>query len=370
MNNIRASISLVRSGRPLLDLQLPNHRTAWEQFQLRCCGGLFRGLVDFASLPLYYSPTYRKNRISTTINLGPTGSCRCLVYLPSKQLPKGKEGGVILHLHGGGWTICRPETEAQICRYLADELGCVVLAPDYAKAPRHPWPYALEQIYSLLDWCARGELNKLLETLCAGNVGEAPQVNSKLIAISGGSAGSNLAACVTLLAIERPLSNQAKIASIALLYPALNLAVAYHEKLARVDPKHVLPQWMSKFFLHSYLPPPRLANDPLISPMLAEDAQLSQFPPTAILSADRDYLAHEADEFAGKLERCGVFVRNRRFMNVGHGFDGIPVRDPIQKGHNVEATNLAWGMIRDIFRENILAEEVEQDVSDKGSTIA
>ena len=76
---------------------------------------------------------------------------------------------------------------------------------------------------------------------------------------------------------------------------------------------------MSRFFLHSYVPPPQDFTNPLISPSRAADEDLKQFPSTVVLTAERDYLAPEADEFSGKLERNGVKVKNRRFENVGHG---------------------------------------------------
>lgn len=74
-------------------------------------------------------------------------------------------------------------------------------------------------------------------------------IDPKRIALSGGSAGSNLACSLATMCVSRPLPNHSKIAAQALLYPALNLAVPYAEKLARVDPARVLPQWMSRFFL-------------------------------------------------------------------------------------------------------------------------
>lgn len=135
-----------------------------------------------------------------------------------------------------------------------------------------------------------------------------------------------------------------------LLYPALNLAVPYADKLARVDPSHVLPQWMSRFFLYAYLPPPRTAIDPLVSPALASDEVIRQFPPTVILTAAYDYLAYEAEEFAARLRSEGVDVQNQRFEDVGHGFDGIPTYNKKRRMLNHAARDRAWGLIADIFQ--------------------
>lgn len=179
------------------------------------------------------------------------------------------------------------------------------------------------------------------------------KIDSTRIALSGGSAGSNLACALTVLTLARPLPHDTTISAQGLLYPSLNLAVPYEEKIARVDPARILPQWASRFFLRAYLPPPRTVSDPLVSPALAPDAIVTQFPPTVILTAAYDYLAHEADEFATRLNGLGVKVKNRRFEDVGHGFDGIPARDQRQRMLNHKARDEAWGMIADVFRETL-----------------
>ena len=146
----------------------------------------------------------------------------------------------------------------------------------------------------------------------------------------------------------------AHITAQGLLYPALNLAVPYAEKLARVDPERVLPQRASRFFLRAYLPPPRFAADPFVSPALQPDTVLVQFPPTVILMAAYDYLVHEAEELAEHLRSLDVRVTNQRFEDVGHGFDGIPARDKHQRMLNSKARDVAWGMIADEFKRALL----------------
>jgi len=87
-----------------------------------------------------------------------------------------------------------------LCRFLCNTLGVVVVAPDYRKAPRYPYPHALEQCYSILSWVATGGLTEKLKKRKI-----IQEINPKLIALSGGSSGSNLAASLTLLTLERPL---------------------------------------------------------------------------------------------------------------------------------------------------------------------
>ncbi|KAH8108528.1 Alpha/beta hydrolase fold-3 [Phellopilus nigrolimitatus] len=258
-----------------------------------------------------------------------------------------------MHLHGGGWTIGRPETEAPICRYLADNVGVVVVSPDYRKAPIYPYPHALEQCYLVLSWIASGGLSSALQHSRIEHA-KYLRIDPTRVALSGGSAGSNLASALSNLCVTRPLPNGATVVAQALLYPALNLAVPYEDKLAQVDPARVLPQWMSRFFLRAYLPPPRSVSDPFVSPALAPDAVLRALPPTIILTAAYDYLAQEADEFAAELRAVGVAVRHRRFEDVGHAFDGIPTSDRRQRLLNSKARDEAWGMVAQVMRETLL----------------
>jgi acetyl esterase len=259
-----------------------------------------------------------------------------------------------MHLHGGGWTICQPETETALCKFMAENLGVIVVAPDYCKAPQYPYPNALEQLHAVASWIASGGLKKAVK-----DNGYDSEFNQNKIALSGGSSGSNLAAALTLYAQEHPLPDGAHIAGLGILYPVLNLAVPYEEKLSRVDPNRVLPPFMSKLFLKSYLPPSANLTDPYISPALASPEQLAKFPPTVILTAEYDYLANEADQFAKALTDLGVRVDHKRFPHVGHAFDGMPARNKKQRSLNRGARDEAWGMMAFVFAEVLKDERVD-----------
>lgn len=107
---------------------------------------------------------------------------------------------------------------------------------------------------------------------------------------------------------------------------------------------------MSKLWLKAYLPPPRDLKDPYISPALAPQVYLKQFPPTLILTAEYDYLAYEAEEWVILLEQAGVRVDHKRFAKVGHAFDGMPTLGWKQRKLNVQARKEAWGMMIKEFR--------------------
>jgi len=242
---------------------------------------------------------------------------------------------------------CRPEVDWKLSQYLADELNTVVVAPDYRLAPWYPFPHGLEQCVGVVRWIASGGLSLALSGKRSFSI------DSSNIAISGASAGGNLAAATALLAIRDPLPNESRISSLGLLYPVMDLSASYEEKIARVDEAYILPPWMSHLFSAAYLPPPRDRADPRVSPARAPENELAQFPSTLVLTASRDYLAWEADTFAERLKALGVETRHQRFDNVGHGFDAMIARDPIQKKWDDEAKVKAWAMIVDMFKAKI-----------------
>lgn len=86
----------------------------------------------------------------------------------------------IMLLHGGGYSIGSATAELALAAELSRASGARVLALDYRLAPEHPYPAALDDVVEAYRWLlGTGHL--------AAN-----------IAITGGSAGGGLTACVLL----------------------------------------------------------------------------------------------------------------------------------------------------------------------------
>ncbi|KAH7102260.1 Alpha/Beta hydrolase protein [Auriculariales sp. MPI-PUGE-AT-0066] len=329
-----------------LDLQV-----ALTPFQKACrysFGWTLQTIVAILTWNWDFSVRQRKYRIKRSIYTGAaTGPCRLVIFLPQNGQVT-KNAGVVVHCHGGGWTICRPEIEYSLAQTMADELGTVVVAPDYHKAPYRPYPHALLQCRAVLEWIASGGLSLLLPASVT--------VDTTRIALSGCSAGGNLAAALTLLAVRVPLPHTAQVTGLGLLYPALDLSRTYSQKLALSQPEvQVLPRWLSLFFFHSYLPQPIDKTDPLVSPLLAKDAELERFPRTAVITADHDYLADEGDAFVNKLKSLRVEVHHRKFEEVGHAFDLVPVVPWSRKmiARNRQAKQEAHALVVEVLREAV-----------------
>jgi acetyl esterase len=256
---------------------------------------------------------------------------------------------------------CRPENEGRLCRTLCDSLSCIVISPDYIKAPHHPFPAALNQCHAMLRWIADpAGLLQFLETQGPPS-GKTfvPLIDPTKIALSGGSSGGNLVAALIIKGLhsQLPLPNNAKLVGVALLYAMLDISMPYSEKLAHVpDKSKVLPRWLTRLFLDGYLSELRTPDkyyklkDPLLSPGLCSTEDLKRFPKTVVITAENDYLCHEGEVFADRLENEAGFTPGKNlirktFKNVGHGFDLNPNSTPEMDAAREEA----WGMITSAF---------------------
>lgn len=112
-----------------------------------------------------------------------------------------------------------------------------------------------------------------------------------------------------------------------LMFPALNLHLSPSPSrfLHQSDP--VLPRGILELALNSYYPSHGHSNqykfnihDPLVSPGLAKDSLLKQFPPTTLMVGDSDPLLDDSVDFYTRLSSLGVPSSLKIFTGLSHGF--------------------------------------------------
>src|SRR6185369_12500584 len=95
---------------------------------------------------------------------------------------------VLVYYHGGGWVIGDLDTHDTLCRQLANQAGCAVVAVDYRMGPETRFPAAVDDCIAATTWVQRN----------AGRL----KLDGSRLAVGGDSAGGNLAAVVALAARE------------------------------------------------------------------------------------------------------------------------------------------------------------------------
>jgi acetyl esterase len=174
---------------------------------------------------------------------------------------------------------------------------------DYRLAPEHPWPAAADDCYAVTVWAAAN----------AGPLG----ADGSRLAVSGDSAGGNLAAVVAQMARDR---RGPAIAFQLLVYPVTDLSPArttYPSQQANGEGYFLTLRDM-EWFRAQYLPADSDGSDPTVSPMCAGD--LSGLPPALIITAEFDPLRDEGEAYGRRLSEAGVATTVRRFEGMFHGF--------------------------------------------------
>ncbi len=236
---------------------------------------------------------------SNVINI-PSGDdgrdLRCLLIRP---LTSRVNMPAILHFHGGGHVLGIPEMDQpQLMRWAA-ELECLVLSVDYRLAPETPFPGPMDDAYAALRW-----LNEQCDML---------GINPDRIAVSGGSAGGAMAACLCLMARDR---GAYKIAFQHLEAPRLDDRLVAPEEAHPFTGEFVWTRAHSAYCREAYLG--KNTSDPYGSASRA--TSLSGLPPAYIAVGSLDLFVDECLAYTARLGRAGVPVELIVYPGCFHGF--------------------------------------------------
>jgi acetyl esterase len=205
----------------------------------------------------------------------------------------------VLYFHGGGWVVGSLETHDGMLRAMTLAAGANILSVEYRKAPEAPFPASLQDAQAALGWLDVHAAGKGLD-------------RSRLI-VMGDSAGASIAAALSVRArnLGRPLFGE------VLIYPATDLAHATEsqEKFAvGYSLSRATLDWFARHYMSGGVP----ATDPELSPLLMQD--VSNLPPTLLVTADHDPLRDEGRAYAQKLIGAGNDVTYIEWRGTVHGF--------------------------------------------------
>lgn len=228
----------------------------------------------------------------------PTGFGGRIYRSLGRESESGKPQPVIIYFHGGGWVLGDLETHDALCRRLAIESSCTVIAIDYALSPESRYPVALDQCYDAITHV----------------VDHATDFNvmPNRVAVAGDSAGGNLAAAVALRSRD---AGGPYIDLQVLIYPVLQHDFnqpSYLEYAEGFGLSRERMQWFWKQYLGSQ------PLDCYAAPGHA--THLHALPETLLITAEYDVLRSEGESFAQKLITAGIPVTCRRYEGNLHGF--------------------------------------------------
>lgn len=223
------------------------------------------------------------------------------VRLHRPPSPEGAAPG-LLWIHGGGFVIGSAAQDDAVCRHLASEVGVVVAAVDYRRAPEHPFPIPLHDCYDALLWLAGR-----------------PEVDAGRIAVGGASAGGALAASVALLARQR---GEVAPSFQLLSYPMLDDRRAFRTDLD--DRRTRLWDARSnRYAWTAYLGATAGGVDVADIAAPARCTDLRGLPPAWIGVGTHDLLLEEGLAYASALRAAGVECDVEVVAGAFHGFDSI-----------------------------------------------
>ena len=219
------------------------------------------------------------------------------VYTP----PGGGLFPVLLFFHGGGWVVGNLEMEDHVCRALCRDTPALVISVDYRLAPEHPFPAAPEDCYRALSWAAKE---------AAGFGGDPAR-----IAVSGESAGANLAAVVSIMSRDR---HGPAIAFQVLFNPVTTIEDVDSDSARAFGEGFLLTREDMEGTRSLYTPEEDERRNPYASPLLAP--VLSGLPPALIITAGCDPLRDDGERYAERLREAGVPVKYTCCEDMVHGF--------------------------------------------------
>jgi len=210
--------------------------------------------------------------------------------------PAAKAGKVLINMHGGGFVLGSGSLVEAIP--IANETQCNVISIDYRLAPEHPFPAAVDDIVAVY--------RTVLEYHAAQDV-----------ALYGASAGGFLTAMAIMRFKQEGLPLPAccgvftaggDVTQLGDTFNYLTLAGFYgHVGVSFDDP-------MSErgAFVGSADP-----NDPLVAPIKGD---LSDFPPTLLVTGTRDAVLSSSAMFHLALRKAGRDAELYVFEAMAHGF--------------------------------------------------
>jgi len=258
-----------------------------------------RAAYDRFIAPRNYEPEPVARVEDRTID-GPGGPLSLRIFWPA-----GATNGplpVFLFYHGGGFVIGSVESREPQCRKIANNAGCIVVAPRYRLAPEHKFPAAHDDAWAAARWLATNA--------------EALGGDPSRLAVGGDSAGGNLAAVVSQQARD---SGDFHFVLQVLIYPTTDFFFTLDlPSYALLDEPYFLTRQQIAWYHAQFVPDGVDRADLRLGPALARD--FHGLPPASIVTAEFDPLRDDGKHYGELLRAAGVPAEYTCYDGMIHGF--------------------------------------------------
>ena len=203
---------------------------------------------------------------------------------------------VMLYIHGGSYVGGSRTAYASFCASLATKCFCRVVVPEYRLAPAFPYPAANEDIQTVFKALFTEE-----QIACSLNAEKGAKPQMPEIVIAADSSAASIACSLIFNLRERYRSC---ITHVVLFSPWLDISNC--SKL--ITTKKISDEVMSGDVLRkssSIYTYESNTSSPLVSPLLAGDEALQNFPPVFIQMGEKEILLEDAREFSDNLRAAG-----------------------------------------------------------------
>jgi acetyl esterase/lipase len=220
--------------------------------------------------------------------------------------PKGPARGIVVDIHGGGWTILRAVQDDPLNGALA-QAGFAVVSVDYRWAPEHPFQAVIDDAETALAWAlAEGQR----------------ELGASDVLLHGDSAGAHLSLAAALRC--RPSSPDfARLRGLVLWYGVFDLTATPSVRAAPPESLVLYAPTLPAFFARvtgAASEPAR--RDPAISPLYAD---LTGLPPALVIVGTADPLLDDSRLLADALRAARVDTELLVVPDAPHSFNRFPI---------------------------------------------
>ena len=217
----------------------------------------------------------------------------------------------ILFLHGGGYSFGSVNSHRKMAAYLAKACGLNALMVEYRRTPEVAFPAPLEDCFAAYTWLI-----------------ESHGVPAERIVVMGDSCGGGLSAAIPLMALQKGVPVPGLSVALSPQYDSVGEASDSQRTNIENDALCKAATVGKLIGRHTHDGKAAKADNPLVSPLFASDADLKKMPPTWISAAGYDTLLNDSTRMGERLKKVGVEVVVEISEGMQHVFEFLAGKAP------------------------------------------